>query len=897
MRRPGGPPELMRHVLGALLPPRDRAAVLEEMDVLYERRAERYGRARADAWYAVQVPSFALRVLGYVVLRGPVVPVGVGQGVRGGLRGLRRAPLYAVASITTLGVGVAALSSVHAVANWSLLRPVPGVGAAPGELVTIELNSRDSRGSWPISDPDFGAIAARVRTLDGVAAATAQELHVVRGSGSPERETAQAVTESYFDVLGVRMLSGRAFTPGEASGAESPHVLVVSESWASSGWDSPEHAVGSELIVNGRPYTIVGVVTDGFRGETLPGRTDLWFPGSALPDVLHDPAMLTRADRQVWAGIVGRRAAGATLEAIESELNALMDAIRQEKAGQAHSFLATHFVFRTYDGIGLEPALRPGTMRTLSILGGSAFLLLLLSCANVANLGLARAAGLGSAIALRRALGAGAGAILLERLVESALVGFAGGVLGMLLGGATIGTLRAAGLGLLGVPLDGVSMDWRVVATTLFAGTAAGGVAGVLPAIATSRERAASLLRSARHGHRTMNRMGRLLVVAQVAISAVLLIGAVLLARTLLNLQRIDLGVRDIGVLAFEVDPGLQGYDGGSTASLIEELSAAIANGAGIESVAAVWSPPYDLLSVPYVLKRPDAEWDGAGSGMARSFQSTALLFETLGIELIAGRTFRESDGASGERIAILNETAARTLFPGEAAASLIGRTVERRGVSEPSIRIIGVVRDARLERPALPARPYIFVPWSQGIDVGRFTMYVRTDRPLESVSPMIREMVAGTDPALPVYGMRTWSGEIRSLLSDQRLVASLALGLAAFGLVLAAIGLYGVLAVAVTRRTREIGIRCALGARPGRLLAAVVRSAFVTSIAGLLPGLLAAAWLSSFLESRLYGVGRLDPGTYILGSATLLLVVLVASWLPARRAMRVDPTVALRQD
>jgi hypothetical protein len=282
---------------------------------------------------------------------------------------------------------------------------------------------------------------------------------------------------------------------------------------------------------------------------------------------------------------------------------------------------------------------------------------------------------------------------------------------------------------------------------------------------------------------------------------------------------------------------------------------------------------------------------------MARSFQITPALFETLGIELIAGDAFRGGEAGAGGRIAILNETAARTLFPGVAPAALIGRSVERRGVNDAAIRIIGVVRDARLERPAVPARSYVFVPWSQGSDVSRFTIYVRTDRSLESLSPLIREVSASIDPALPVHGLRTWRREIRSLLAEQRLVASLALGLAAFGMLLAAIGLYGVLALSVTRRTREIGIRCALGARPRRLMGRVVRSALMTSLAGLLPGLMAAASLSRVLESRLYGIGRLDPGTYILGAATLLFVVIVASWLPARRAMRVEPTVALRQD
>lgn len=913
VRPPGG----LRRALGSLLPAGDRDSVLTELDVLYERRAARYGRIRADAWYAAQLPSFAVRLATYAIGnadRGRGAGVRMSgdrtrrsRGLRGeaawrsarsGLRGLRRAPLYAIASIATLGIGVAGVSSIHAVANWSLLRPVPGV-ERPDELVTILLASVDQEGAWwPISEPDLELLVERTRLLSGLAGATEQDVHIARVGGVPERVRGQVVTGAYFDVLGVRMLAGRPFTAAEADGSEQPHVLVLSERYASRHWRGAEQAVGAEMVVNGLRYTVIGVTEPGFRGEALPGASELWVPGGALPDLLHDPQILRRSGRQVWSTMIGRPTAGASVNAVEAEMNALMEAIRLEKAGEEHSFLATHFTFRAFPGVGLAPSLRSPTSRTLSILAGSAALLLLLACANIANLGLARAASLSGAIMVRRALGASGAAVAAERIIESALVGLAGGALGVILGAGAIGGLRASGLGLLGVPLDGVSLDGRVVAFTILAGVLAGVLAGLLPALLSRRERAASVLRAGRGVDRATNRTGRVLVVAQVALSVVLLVGGVLLARTLDNLRRVNLGVDDTGVLAFALDPGFQGYDQGAMTALVRELTAGLAARTDIASVGAVWSPPFELLHIPLLIKQPSAEWE-TGRVTARGFMVTPALFETLGIELIAGRPFRDGETwSTADRVAILNESAARAAYPGLSPSDVIGRTFDRRlGSESQPIRVVGVVRDARLERPSDASREYVFLPWAQGFYIGGFTVYVRTSQPLSATSPAIRDLVGELDPTLPVHGLRTWHDEIRSLLAEQRLVATLALGLAAFGLLLAAIGLYGVLALAVTRRTREIGIRSALGAQPRRTLAAVVGSGLLLSAFGLVPGLLAGAWLSRVLESRLYGIGRLDGGTYVIGAATLLVVVLFASWLPARRAMRVEPTIALRHE
>jgi len=910
-----------RRILAMLLPPEDRVAVLEEVDVLYGRRVAESGRARAGVWYAWQVPSFAVRLLLYRLRSGAArrsrATVGgpgfrrfrrglvrladaVSRNARNSRRCLGRNPLYVAMSVTTLCVGVAAVSVVDGVANWVLLRPVPGVDD-PSGLVTIQFEEAGAQWPYEISDRDYRAVVEHDHLLTGLAATMEQDVHVVRiGGGMPERVRAEVVTGDYFDVLGVRMVAGRGFTAGEANAREAVPVVVLSESLARRYWAAPETAVGSSVALNGGFFTVVGVVGGGFRGETLPGLTELWVPAGGLPSLLHSPDVL-REDA-IWTRLVGRPVESAVPAAIEAELNALVDLVRREEPGGLW-FLGVsmdHISFRVHEGIGLAPTLRAQTTRTLSIIGTCAALLFLLTCANVANLGLGRAASLRAAIAIRRALGAGAAAIVAERLTESVMIGMIASGLGLLLSASAMTLLRGWRSGLLDIPLDGVALDTRVVGFTLLAGIAAGALAGVIPALASGREREWALLRSGRRDTPRTGRIGSGLVVAQVSLSAVLLVGAGLLARTLMNLGHVDLGVRDANVTTFRMSPGLQGYDQAATGALVHRVEIRLRSTPGIDGVAAAEHPPFSPRYTRVSLKLPDQDWEHDRLSVSMS-QVTPALFETLGIEILAGRAFRDDEawsGSGGECLAILNETAAGKLFAGLRPEAAVGRTVmQAQGREDRSCRVVGVARNARLDEPGEPVRPFVFMPWSRGFDYGRFTAYVHTSVPFDQVAADIRRIAADLDPALPVYDLRPWHTEIRSLVTEQRLVAQLALVLAAFGLLLAGVGVYGVLAQAVAGRTREIGIRSALGARPVATMLRIVGNGMAMTLAGVALGLGVGAWLTRFIESRLYGVGHLDAMSYTIGMLVLLPVALVACWLPARRAMRIDPMTVLRED
>jgi len=905
MRERTPPPALLRRIMGTVLPVRDREALLAELDTLYGRRVARSGRLRSDLWYALQVPSFLLRLAAYRVggraarsgrthdrvIHGATshpfarMADAASRHVRIAVRGLVRRPAYTITSAATLAIGVAAISVVHGVANWALLRPVPGV-RAPDRLVTI------IQGGVPVSNRDFRLLTEGSRLVTGLAAASPSGMQVSPAGGRPTSVSAETVTAGYFDVLGVRMAAGRAFTDEEVEGSASPFVAILSESISRRLYGSTNAAIGSELVVNGRTCTVIGVAGGGFRGESLPAQTELWVPAASMPELWHSPR--TRDGRaQIWSTLIARPVAATDPPAIAAELNSLMSAARAESSPETRRF-GNDQDFSVHHGVGLWPSLRAKAAGTLAILAAAAILLLLLACANVANLGLARAASLRDTIAVRRALGARGGVIVTERVTESIIVGLCGSAVGLILAILAIAGLRARGAALAGVPLDGIELDYRVFSFTLLSGAFAGMLAGAVPAIASRRTNTAALLRSGRHSDLRAARTGRVLVVVQVALSAVLLVMAGLLVRTLVNLDHIDLGVLDADVVRFTLDPRLQGYDRDRTTLLLRDLVTRLEDEPGTRGVAAAWPPPFASLRMMEALKRPESSGDAVGM---QASQMTSMLFETLGIELIVGRTFTDDEvqgAGDAQPVAMLNESAARALFPELGPSDVPGRTVQRRGETEP-YRIIGVVQDARLNRPTEPAQPAFFLPWSGGYATGDFSIYVHTDRPLDEAAESIRLAVARLDPALPIQDLRTWHDEIRSLVGEQRLVAQLALAVGGFGLLLAAVGLYGVLALAIIERTREIGIRSALGARPAATLWRVVGRALAMTGSGLGVGLLCSLWLSRYLESRLFGINRLDPATWGIGIAMLIVVALLASGLPAWRAMRIDPIVALR--
>ncbi len=927
--RSARPPRVLRVlvllVLRLFLPASERAAVGVELDELHDARRRAAGPVRAAVWYALQLPSFGLRLSLVLARRASRRVRGAGSaefrrrrssgsssrgrhegwllqlpsGLAQAGRALRRSPAYALATVLTLGLGIAGVSAVYGVANWVLLRPVPGV-RAPDQLLTIVLESfKYANSAFPIAHTELQDLRSFSPVLSGMAAAGEQDVHVAPvAAGSPVRLPGQVVTANYFDVLGIAMAAGRGFLPGD-DGEGAPAVAVVGQNLARRFWGDVVSAVGAEVRVNGLPYTVVGVAPRGFHGDELPGRVDIWFPAGALPGLLHEPGIL-RGASQVWSRMILRPGTGAPVAGIAAQLNRALSASRAQHAGAPGSVADSQAQFRAHRGIGLSPLLRSSVQRTLTILTAAAVLLLLLACANVANLGLARAAVLRASVTLRLALGAGHARLVLERLMESALAGIAGSGLGALLALLAVTVLRHSNLGLLGVPLDGVALDLRVLAFTIAAGLMAGVLAGVLPSLAVRHDHASRVLRSARHGDRRGARVRSALVMAQVALSAILLVGAGLLATTLWQLRRVEIGVPVDGVVTFAFDPELQGYDAARTVDLVAKLLDAVRADPAVSSAGISGFPPFGSLYIPLGLKRPEGDWR-KNRVVARSFSVSPGFMDALGVRLVAGRPIPEDlwlqRDSTAPRVAILNETAARALFPELQPVEVVGKSVDMRGPGYPPLQVIGVVRDARLANVSEPPIPYCFQPWSQGFVSGTVTVYARTRGDPRPFLRAVREIMARVDGTLPVYELRTLRELIDDQLAEPRFVSLLAVVLAALGLVLAAVGLYGLLAHSVAERTREIGIRSALGAVPSRIVRQVVRGGLGTTLAGAAAGLLGAAFLGRYLESRLFGVEPLDPSIYLAGIVLLLGVALLASWLPARRAMRVDPMVALRSE
>jgi predicted permease len=790
----------------------------------------------------------------------------------------------------TLAVGIGGACAVYTLAVWVLLRPVPGVGQQ-NELATVLLESSESRaGGWSMSNTDHRALRSRVTSLAELAATSETDVHLSGLTDQPLRLRAQLVTQNYFDLLQVRAQVGRLFN--EAGGADADaNAVVLSDRLARHHFGSAAAAPGLQLTINDGLYTVVGVAPRGFRGHELPGSAELWLPASAAPALLHAPTVLSDPASQLWSTTIARLREGLSPDALSAELTATLGLLQDD--GVAPFLGAGNLRMTAYPGIGLDPEVRADVGSTLRILSAAAALLLILACANVANLGLIRATASRGEVAMRRALGAGSGRIVRGRLLEGAILGLVGSVLGLAI---AVFVLRAFSFGAIeGVAdnLEGVRMEPRVVLFAILVALVAGCASAALPAIASRRVRAGAILhasdRSTGQGGRT--REG--LVVAQVALSAVLAVSAGLLGRTLLNLRAIEMGVETRGVVSFAVDADLQGYSGAQLAALLSRLVTALEREPGVEAAGVIGVPPFASLRMPALLKLPA---DPETQVRARSLQVSPGTLDALGMRLIAGSplvgAWLDSTAAS---TVVLNEQAVRALFPGATPAEVVGRIIEQaRGAPRPA-RVVGVVADARLDGLGSDIEPLYVRPWGHGYDLGRFGVYVRTRDDVEALRARIPFIVRDIDPTLPAYDVLTLEERIARLTLEQRFLATLGAALLTVALFLTVLGVYAALSQTVLERTREFGVRAALGAAPRALLGNVVARGAVLTAVGMVIGLGSAAAATRYLESRLFGVGHLDLAAYIAGALALTVTALPAALLPANRAARTDPALILR--
>jgi len=801
------------------------------------------------------------------------------QDLRYSLRALARNPGFAAIAILTLALGIGANSAIFSLVDGILLRPLPY--ANPHELVSVT-------GSYPRGA--FAAMRADVHTMD-VAAYSEGHQYNVTGRGEPFRLKATSVSAELMSILGARAELGRTFNRGDDAPGFDAGAILSHAAWEQRFGGDPA-IVGRPLVLDGVSRQIVGVMPQDF---TFPSRTtDIWIP-------LHnDPANIV----SYWAGdfmpVIGRLRPGATLSQARAEIQ-----LFQPRVSRMFPWTMPADWNRDVSVIELRDGMVADVRGRLWMLLGAVGLVLLIACANVANLTLSRAAAREKEMSIRSALGAGRGRLARQLLTESVVLAMLGGLVGLALGAFGLSLLKLL------LPADtprlaDVQLDWRIVLVTSAVAVCSGLFFGLLPALQVSRG-AINASRSSGRGTilSVSQRLRNGLVLSEVALAVLLVIGAGLLIRSLWTLSHVNPGFRPEQVVTARVTPNesfCQDVDRCVTfyRTLVDDLRGS----PGVSGAAIVNTPPLG----GQVAKR-SIEIEGYVAPPSKSSPLMWLdivspdYFHVLGISLTAGSAFTDADYSGHPAVAVVTVATARKYW---SSGNAIGKRI--RFVGEPGWRtIVGVVSDVRaydLERNEPEwMEGTVYVPWNPRATVeggrvpAQMTVAVRTAAAQAQVDATIRGLVRKLNPEAPVSDVRTMRAAILEAVATPASTTSLFALFAAVALVMGLVGIYGVVSYLVSRRTREIGIRVALGASRQQVLWLVVREGAWVSAAGIAIGLLAAAGLTRALSSELHGVSPLDPLTYGGVAAMMVVVTLAACAIPTRRALRVDPLIALRNE
>jgi predicted permease len=795
--------------------------------------------------------------------------------VRYALRGLRTSPGFAAVALLTLALGIGASTSVFSVANAVLLRPFPY--REPERIVRLYETSPTNETSGT-SEPTYLDWLERLRGLSQLAA-FAQGTTTLLGDGDPEEISTLAATPSLFHLLGVRQAVGRVFSPEDATPGAPAHVVVLSNATWRTRFGGDPGVIGRSLNLSGTSYEVVGVTPPEF---VFPGNPALWLPLAPSATISHGET--PRGYRPL--GVLGRLAPNVTPARARDELQSVARDLARQYPETNRDWGANVMALEEWV-VGDELRTR---VRVLLVAVG---LLLAMGCVNVANLLLARATARQREMSVRAALGAGRGRIVRQLLTESLVLAAIGAALGVALTVIAVPVLRdAAGTA---IPrLDELSVDWRVVAFGIVASVATGILFGIAPALQASRADLNDVLRS---GARVAaaGRLRSVLIVTSIALALVLLVGAGLVGRSFTRLMGVDYGFQTDGVFTASLTvPNERYHEREKRAALYAEAARRLAAAPGVHAVGFTNIAPFTGGSSAIrfaVVGRKSASADEYLSAKWRSV--TPGYFGAIGVPLKKGRLIAESDDQRAPRAALITETMARQIWPD---ADPVGQQIKVGGNGGPTWTIVGVVGDIRDQMLQQAPEPMMYLSFQQ-ISWDTMWMLVRGAGDPMSLAPVVRREIHAIDPLLPVANEQPLARLVSDIAAQPRFTA-LIFGL--FGtaaLVLAVVGVYGIVAYGVTQRTREIGVRMALGATSSTIVGGVLRHGVGLAGFGIAAGLVVAYVLSRFMQGILYDVAATDAATYLGVAGLLVGCVAAASLLPARSAARLDQVRALRDD
>ena len=819
------------------------------------------------------------------------------QDFRYAARLLRRNPLFALTAALSLAIGIGANTAIFTIANALLFRPPAGV-VAPGRLVDVG-RSQDGEGFDNSSYPNYLDIRARHTVLDGIYAYRFEPEPMSLGGGTGSSAGAERIfggmtTLNYFTVLGTRPHIGRLFASSDSEEPGAAPITVLNYAFWKRRFDGDPGIIGQTLTLNGRPYTVIGVTPEGFHGTSVV-TGDLWVPITMVGDL--SPRLsesILRSRQSVWLVMGARLKPGVTVRQAQEELAAIGQQLEREFP-------------RENRGKGLRVVAQspiPGNSGPFAaffaVLMGIVSLVLAIACANVAGVLLARATARRREIAVRLAIGAGRGRLVRQMLIESTLLFVLGGAMGLALA-RVMTTLLLTQLPSLPVPIDmSLPLDLRAVSFTLGLSLVAAVAAGLAPALHGSRADVVGDLKADAQSRPDRQRLRNAFVIGQVAFSIMLVVAATLFVRALERAGAIDPGFDPQGLELAALDLSLARYTPETGRVFANELIQHIRSAPGVQSAALAAMVPLGGGGLGLGgLTVPGSTAQGAGRPFDVDWNVvTPGYFAAMKMRLASGRDFTDADRDGSPSVVIVNETAARRWWPNQ---DPVGKTLlqqdGRPGAPDATrtLTVVAVARDSKYRNLDEDPRPFVYVPIAQQF-VPRVTIVARSTQG-QRLAAELRSVLASLNANLPIVTSVTFEEYAALGLVPQRVAASVSGSLGLVGLLLAAMGIYGVTAYRVTSRTREIGVRVALGAQPGDVVRMVLRQGMRLAFGGVAIGLALAAVAARLLESLLFGVSSTDPAAFVGSAGLFVVIALAACFVPARRAVSVDAMRALRHE